>query len=369
MTKKVEKVFKTAMAAGASFGALVVDSMAEPGRGTVDVKLKNGAVATLMEFDYLDKATSKRDVYKNGVEIKPKQWAQGWESRQITEYQLPNNVVLAVLKSESAYDRDFEQIYHTAESIRLIPGVMRFKEGQNRPQTNPEGVRGVFAIHNDEKWPYERISLYDDSSNSFCPVIKAKFDFQRQRSLNVSHFLSEESYIKNTPDGGFYARGAPSKSTMSLEDTVFLLDEYLGKLIPLRDGKVIDIDGFTMNKDIFWNLTDVDVSHVKFREKNEVAKVGQPKREDAMLVASQGKAPAYTASATVPDQVTVGLQSHADKRKAQEDATRQKRLEELMREIQAEGGSVSQTSPKKKISEQSVAPAEGVLASARTKIK
>ncbi|MDR2901878.1 MAG: hypothetical protein LBU87_02050 [Lactobacillales bacterium] len=353
MTQKVKKMLKTTMAAGASFGALLADSLAESGRGTVDVKLKNGAVATLMKFNYSDKATSKRDVYKNGVEIKPKQWVEGWESCQTTEYQLPNNVVLAVLERERSYDKNFEKVFHTAKSFFLSLGVMRVKEGGNPPETNSEGVRGVFAIHNDEKWPYERITLYDYAHSADYPVITTKFGLQRQGTLNVSHFLSPESYLRNNPDGGFYAWAAPSKSTMSLEDTVFLLDEYLGKLIPLRNGKVIDIDGFKMDKDIFWKLTKIDVSHVKFREEEqEVAKTQTPKREDAMLATSQGKTPTYTASATMSDQVTVALQSHADKRKAQEDAARQKRLEELMREIQAAGGTVGAISKPEKVSNQ-----------------
>jgi hypothetical protein len=194
------------------------------------------------------------------------------------------------------------------------------------------------------------------------PITKAKYDLKKPQAMSMTNYSGYEefpTYVQGIEAGQYFSL-APSKTTKPLKEFVPLVDGLLEKMYPKKNGRIITIPGLTMNKDILWELADVDVSHIQRRVRNETAKNQQPKRTDTMLATSQGKAPAYAASATVPDQVTVGLQSHADKRKAQEDAARQKRLEELMREIQAEGGSVGAVSPSPaKVTKQIASPNTG----------
>ncbi|MDR2901877.1 MAG: hypothetical protein LBU87_02045 [Lactobacillales bacterium] len=360
MTQKVKKMLKTTMAAGASFAAILADSMAESRRGTIDIELENGSKVTFLEFNYSDKASSESETYKNSIEQDGK-WIPIWQKMQDTEYQLPNGIILSDSTWIKSYDKKHEKIFHTSRTIRIAESTMHVKNGRViNLDTYPKGNNGgaCISVESNIKWPYTMVSLYDFDFSNYYSILDVKYDLNNKLAMNASSYsewyIDPETKRLNKTQDGFYANRAPSKTTKQLEEFVPLVDGLLEKMYPKKNRRIMSIPGLTMDKDVLWKLADVDVSHVQRRDGNETAKTQTPKRTDAMLAASQGKAPAYMASATVSDQVVSDMKKHARKTEDSINEANKKRLEELMREIQAEGGTVGTASKPERVSQQPI---------------
>jgi hypothetical protein len=348
-------------------GAGLVGSLhgSNPGVGEINVELENGSTATLMTFAYLDTASSETRPFQNG---------KHWYKIQITEYQLSDNVVLIDSTWLKSWDKNFNEkdVFFTSRNFNFREDnrihVWTGKEIilDDRP-TNANFGGGSIHVETDTEWSFTRIGVIDNNVSDYLPVMETKYDKANQQAMGMTHYskwYSVNSKMRGIK-AGFYASLSPSKSTKTLEEMVALTDDYTLNMLPKKNGQIISVPGLTIDLDIYYKLAQIDVSNVQRREK--IASKQPP--QNGTSLADMQNSPVYATAATLPAPEIVSTPtpvsplSHAGKLKAEADARRQRDLERLMKEIEANGGSVGQTPAKRRpVTSQPSLPREVVLA-------